>query len=142
MTNENTPNGFGGFDPAEYEEEVLERWGDTDAYRESNRRAATYGKEDWQRIGHEADAINAEFIALMEDGVAPDSSAAMAVAERHRAHISKWFYECTAEIHAGLGQMYVADPRFTENIDRAAPGLARYMSEAIAASSVAGHPDA
>ena len=32
---------FEGFDPAEYEDEVRERWGDTDAYRESTRRAAS-----------------------------------------------------------------------------------------------------
>ena len=59
----------------------------------------------------------------------------MAVAERHRAHISKWFYDCSPEIHRGLGQMYVADPRFTRNIDKAGPGLAQYMSAAIAANA-------
>ena len=57
------------------------------------------------------------------------------MAERHRAYISKWFYECSPEIHRGLGEMYVADPRFTRNIDRAAPGLAQYMSAAIAAGT-------
>jgi type VI protein secretion system component Hcp len=31
--------------------------------------------------------------------------------------------------------MYVADARFTKNIDKAGPGLARYMSEAIAANA-------
>jgi hypothetical protein len=55
------------------------------------------------------------------------------VAERHRGHISKWFYQCSPEIHAGLGQMYVVDHRFTENIDKAKPGLAQYTSDAIAA---------
>jgi MerR family transcriptional regulator, thiopeptide resistance regulator len=126
---------FGEFDPNEYEAEVEERWGATDAYRESTRRASSYTKQDWETLGAEADEISAEFLELMDAGVAADSPEATAVAERHRAHISKWFYDCTPEIHAGLGRMYVADSRFTENIDKAGPGLAQYMSEAIAANA-------
>ncbi len=126
---------FGDFDPAEYEAEARERWGDTDAYRESVRRTASYTKADWETLGHEADEINAAFVALMEAGAPADGEEARTTAERHRGHISKWFYECTPEIHAGLGQMYVADPRFRENIDRAAPGLAQYVAAAIAANA-------
>ena len=59
----------------------------------------------------------------------------MDLAERHRAHITKWFYDRTPEIHAGLGQPYVADPRFTASIDETAPGLASYLSAAIAANA-------
>lgn len=135
MTNEEMLEVFGDFDPAEYEEEVRQRWGDTDAYRESAARTARYTKQDWQQIGRESGEINDAFIELMQAGTPADSAEAMDVAERHRAHISRWFYECTPEIHAGLGQMYVADQRFTDNIDKAAPGLARYMSEAIAANT-------
>src|SRR3954452_19587409 len=40
---------FGDQDPAQYDAEVEERWGDTDAYAQSRRRGATYGKEDWLR---------------------------------------------------------------------------------------------
>ena len=126
---------FGGFDPTEYEEEARERWGDTDAYQQSARRTARYTREDWERLGAEAAEINEAFIALMEAGEAAGGPEAMDVAERHRAHISKWFYECSIEIHQGLGQMYVADHRFTENIDKAWPGLAAYMSEAIQANA-------
>lgn len=126
---------FGDFDPTEYEAEARERWGDTDAYKESARRTARYTKQDWQRLGAEAAEINDTFIALMESGEPATSTEAMEAAERHRAHISKWFYECSLEIHQGLGQMYVADDRFTKNIDKAKEGLAAYMSEAIAANA-------
>ncbi len=126
---------FGDFDLADYQEEVRERWGDTDAYRESARRTARYTDEDRKQIGREGSEINEAFMALMRAGTPPDGYEAIRLAERHRAHISRWFYECTPEIHAGLGEMYVADQRFRENIDRAAPGPAQYMSEAIAASS-------
>ncbi|MBT8200413.1 MAG: TipAS antibiotic-recognition domain-containing protein, partial [Acidimicrobiia bacterium] len=56
-------------------------------------------------------------------------------AEAHRSHISKWFYECTTEIHAGLGAMYVSDPRFKANIDKAGDGLAQFLSDAITANA-------
>ncbi|HUU61419.1 MAG TPA: MerR family transcriptional regulator [Acidimicrobiia bacterium] len=135
MTNEEMLEVFGDFDPSQYEEEARQRWGDTEAYRESARRTSRYTKADWQQIGREGAEINAAFLALMKAGTPAADPAATAVAERHRAYISKWFYECSPEIHAGLGAMYVTDPRFTASIDRAGPGLARYMSEAIAANA-------
>jgi len=135
MRNEDMLDVFGGFDPSEYEEETKQGWGDTDAYKESARRTARYIKMTWEQINSEAGEIDAAFIELMDNGTPADGAAAMAVTEQHRAHITKWFYECTPEIHAGLGQVYVTDRRFAENIDEAAPGLARYMSDAIAATS-------
>lgn len=133
MTPEESLEVFGDFDPAQYQAEAEERWGHTDAYRESARRTRGYTKADWQEIGVEADAINQAFIALMDAGVPAGDPAAAEVVDRHRDHISKWFYPCSEEIHRGLGVMYVADHRFTENIDRARPGLAAYMSAAISA---------
>ena len=41
------------------------------------------------------------------------------------------YYHCTNEILAGLGQMYVADERFKNNIDKHASGTAKFVSEAI-----------
>jgi len=96
---------------------------------------ARYAKEDWERLGTEATDINGAFLELMAAGAPATGDKAMEVAERHREHISRWFYECTHEIHAGLGHMYVEDPRFTANIDKAGEGLAAYMSAAIEANA-------
>jgi DNA-binding transcriptional MerR regulator len=134
MNSEEVLEVFDGYDPGEYEAEVRERWGETDGYQESVVRTATYTKQDWEQMGREADEIDAAFLALMEAGAPADGDAAIALAERHRSHISKWFYECPPEIHRGLGVMYVADSRFTANIDKAGEGLARYLSDAIAAN--------
>ena len=68
MTNEEMLEVFGDFDPSQYEEEAKQRWGDTDAYRESARRTAGYRKADWEQIGREGEEINAAFIALMAAG--------------------------------------------------------------------------
>jgi len=134
MTPEDKLSVFGDFDPADYEDEVEERWGGTDAYEQSRRRTDAYTKADWEAIQAEASGIYARFASLMDEGVEPDSDAAKEVVDAHRRHITERFYDCTPEIHAGLGQMYVADHRFTENIDKAGEGLAAYMSQAISAA--------
>lgn len=73
------------------------------------------------------------FLDLMTRSVAADDPQAGAAVDRHRQHISKWFYQCTPEIHAGLGELYVQDGRFTTRIDAYGEGLADYLSGAIAA---------
>jgi len=134
MTSEEMLEVFDGFDPLEHQAEVEGRWGGTDAYAESNRRVSGYTKQDWLNLKGEARGLDEKLLALMESGISADSIEAMDIAEEHRAHITKWFYDCTPEVHAGLGSMYVTDPRFQKNIDKAGEGLALYLSDAIAAN--------
>ena len=113
-----------------YAEEARRRWGGTDAYAESEKKTAGYGKEQWAAIQQEADEIFAAFAALR--GHAPDDPGVQDLVARWQAHITKHYYACTKEILAGLGQMYTADERFIQNIDRAGAGTAQLMSDAIA----------
>jgi len=124
---------FGDHDPTERAEEARERWGDSDAYSESNRRTATYTKDDWLRVRAESDQVNANLAAVMASGCPADSEEARAAATAHREYISRWFYDVTPEIHQGLAQMYVADPRFAATYDAVAPGLAAYVHDAVLA---------
>jgi MerR family transcriptional regulator, thiopeptide resistance regulator len=126
---------FGEHDPEQYADEARERWGETDAYRTSQRRAASYGKDDWVRIKDEAEAILGRFVAAHAAGLPPDGQEAMDAARDHRAHITRWFYDCTPEIHRGLAQMYIEDDRFTRHYEDRAPGLARYVHDAIMADT-------
>jgi MerR family transcriptional regulator, thiopeptide resistance regulator len=126
---------FDGFDPSEYEEEARERWGHTEAYRESARRTARYGDAEWREIRAEAETITREMVALMRSGAPADGPEARALAERHRGHISRWFYPCSVQMHRGLGEMYAADERFARVYEREAPGLAAYFRDAIASVS-------
>jgi DNA-binding transcriptional MerR regulator len=126
---------FDGFDPARYEEEARERWGDTDAYKESARRAASYGEAEWAQIRSESEEIVTDFTRLLGSGEPAGGERARAVAERHRQHISRWFYACPPEMHRRLGEMYVADQRFARTYERAAPGLAAYVRDAYAANA-------
>ncbi|MCB5911220.1 MerR family transcriptional regulator [Streptomyces pinistramenti] len=126
---------FGDFDPDVYEDEVHERWGQTDAYRESQRRTAAYTKDDWKRLTAEMDAVHARLAALLDAGVPAASDEATAVAEEHRQFICGAYYDCTYEIHTGLGRMYVDDERFTATYEAIRPGLAVYLRDAILANA-------
>lgn len=127
---------FGDQDPTEHSAEAEDRWGDTDAYRESQRRTSRYTKEDWQRLRAESEAIEAEFADCLLEGEPSDGARAKQAAERHRDHIDRWFYPCSHEMQLGLAEMYVADPRFTAHYDDRAPGLALYVNEAIVANAL------
>ncbi|WFB08157.1 MerR family transcriptional regulator [Streptomyces sp. LX-29] len=126
---------FGDHDPDRYAEEVEQRWGDTDAYHESQRRAASYTKEDWLRIKREGEELVERLAALMASGAAPDSPAARDLAEEHRSQITRYHYACSYEMHGCLAEMYVADERFTAFYDATAPGLAAFLREAILANA-------
>jgi DNA-binding transcriptional MerR regulator len=126
---------FGDNDPGQYADEVEERWGDTDAYHESRRRTATYGKEDWLRVKAEGEDVERRFAEAMAAGVPAEDARAMDVAEAHRQHISRWFYDCPPAMHAGLGRMYVEDERFAAHYEQIAPGLAQYVSTAVQANA-------
>jgi MerR family transcriptional regulator, thiopeptide resistance regulator len=121
---------FGEFRPEDYAEEAEQRWGESAAYKESQRRVSSYNKEDWQRLKAEEEEIRARLAAAFDAGLASDSEEAMAAAEAQRRHISRWFYECSYEIHRGLTEMYVGDERFRSNYDSQTPGLAAFIRDA------------
>ncbi|HEX4449268.1 MAG TPA: MerR family transcriptional regulator [Kofleriaceae bacterium] len=120
---------FDGFDHEEHAEEAARRWGNT--YRESARRTKRYAKPEWDAIRREGDAVFARFAELMAEGAPAADARVRAAVVAQRDHITRWFYPCSAEIQRGLAEMFVADERFTQNIDRATPGLARYIRDAI-----------
>ena len=126
---------FGDFVPEAHAEETRERWGDTEAYRQSRRRVSSYTKENWLEIRTEHEEISARFAAHFESGAAPESEEAMAAAETHRLHISRWFYDCGHEMHLGLTEMYVADERFRANYDALAEGLSEFIRDAARANA-------
>ena len=126
---------FGEFRPEDHAEEVERRWGGTEAHEESQRRVSGYTKEDWQRLKTEEEEIRARLTAALDAGLAPDSEEAMAAAEAHRRHISRWFYDCGYEMHRGLTEMYVSDERFRSHYDTQAPGLAAFIRDAARANA-------
>ena len=126
---------FGEHDPARYEAEAEERWGDTEAWQESQRRTRGYTKEDWLRVKAEGEDVERRFAEALRDGVPADSERAMDLAEEHRQQISRNYYDCPPGMHAALGRMYVEDERFTAHYEQVAPGLAQFVSSAVQANA-------
>lgn len=131
MKDQDVKSMFDGFDPAKYEDEAKERWGHTDAYKESARRTKGYGQAEWNAIKAEAEGIYRRFAELVQEGASATDARVRGVVEAHRAHITRWFYPCSAEMQKGLAAMYVADPRFTENIDKYGAGLSQFIHDAV-----------
>jgi MerR family transcriptional regulator, thiopeptide resistance regulator len=123
----------------EYAAEAEEHWADSDAWRQSQSRTAAFTKKDWQCIKADADALLADLARAKRDGVAAGSPAASALARRHRAGIER-YYDCSAEMHIALAEMYLADERFTRYYDEVEPGLARFV-HAIIVADAPGHVD-
>ena len=135
MTPEEMLGAFGDFNPSEYEDEVNERWGHTDAYKESMRRTKEYGVADWQKIQDENSAISQRMIAAFDHDVQPDASEAMDIAESARLVIERAFYPCSHLMHAALAEGYESDARFRASYDKQRQGLAVWFSSAIKANA-------
>ncbi|WP_431278464.1 MerR family transcriptional regulator [Leifsonia poae] len=112
---------FDGFDHTQYKDEVEERWG-KQAYATSDawwRSKSPAERQEWQRLQKQ---LAADWIAASESGASPDSEEAQALAQRH----FDWLASIpgtpgsdangpTRAYLIGLGEMYVADPRFGAN---------------------------
>ena len=113
---------FGDGFSDDYAQEAEQRWGGTQEYQESQRRAGQYTKEQWQQIKAETDANHAEFVAATRKGEPATSERAMAAAEQHRLQIEKWFNPVPYPMHKGMSDLYVTDPRFTKAYEDMTPG--------------------
>lgn len=114
-----------------YEKEAKEKWGNTDAYKESTEKYAGYSDNKWSDISSEMVSIIAEFSDCMSSGEAPASQKAQVLVKSWQDFISENHYTCTKEILSGLGQMYTADERFASSIDKHHTGTAKFMASAI-----------
>ena len=126
---------FEGFDPARYEVEAEERWGDIEAFKICQARTRGYTERDWKALKAEQSAVYAAMVEVQRAGEAPDGAAAMDVAERHRLFIERWFYPCSHAVHEGLASLYEGDRRFAANIDLHGVGLTPFLSAAIRANA-------
>lgn len=135
ITKEEQREIFGDSFSDEYAAEAEQRWGDTDAWAQSRERTKHYTKEQWQQVKTETDEINDAYAALLSAGEPATGEQAVAVAERARQHITRWFYDCPPQMHASIAQMYVDDPRFSATYEEHTEGLARFVRDAVQANA-------
>lgn len=121
----------------DYQGEAEQRWGQTEAWKQSQARTKHYTRADWEAVKAETDQLQAAFVEAMRAGEPADSQAAMDAAEAHRQHIDQRFYDCGYAFHKNLAELYVSDPRYTATYDDSlsAPGLAQYVHDAMLANA-------
>ena len=128
---ENVMKAFDNSEFEKYKAEAQEKWGETDAYKEHEEKTKNYSEQKWNDLAEGMDSIMEEFALCMRKDERADSDEAQSLVKKLQNHITDNYYLCTNEILACLGQMYVADERFKNNIDKHADGTAAFISEAI-----------
>ncbi len=118
---------FEGFDHEAHRQEAKRLYGE--AFDESERRTSRYDRHQWEQFKLEQRQIMEAILSARGSG--PEDPEVLNLMERHRASISKWFYDCTLEIFESLADLYVQDARFTRTYEDMAPGLASFMSAAM-----------
>lgn len=129
-----TAMNFEIFDKSEiekYEEEVKAKWGNTKAYQEYKQKDIARNKGSYSKI---ADELMAMFFELGElKHLTPNADEVQKKISALQKFITDHYYVCTNEILSGLGEMYVSDERFKNNIDKAGgEGTADFVKQAIA----------
>jgi DNA-binding transcriptional MerR regulator len=132
MKGENVMKAFNNQEFETYKTEAQNRWGKTQAYQEFSEKTKDYSEEKEKNLVSQMDTILEEFALCMKKGSAPQGEEAQALVKKLQAHITESYYVCTNDILAGLGQMYVADERFQQNIDKHGEGTSQFISQAIA----------
>ncbi|WP_369359360.1 MerR family transcriptional regulator [Streptomyces sp. cg2] len=117
-------------------EEAEDRWGDTVQWAQYAERAAAMSPEDWKEVAAATDALNADLATARQAGVAPGSDEANALAERHRALLSRYF-DCSHAMQVCIGRMFVDDPRYAAYYDTVAPDLTVWLRDVIFANAAA-----
>ena len=115
----------------QYENEAKKRWGETKAYKEHAEKTANYTKDKWQEVNDGLNAVFVKFAECMKNSYTATSNEAQTLVKELQTYITDNYYTCTSEILAGLGQMYVADERFKNNINEHGDGTAEFASNAI-----------
>jgi DNA-binding transcriptional MerR regulator len=113
----------------EYKKEAKKRWGNTEAWKQSQERTKHWTREDYKRIAEEGNKFTAALSKLMDREV-EDQEVQKMIAQ-HYAGIQT-FYDCSLEMYRGLGNLYVEDARFAAFYDKFRPGMAKFMQKAIA----------
>lgn len=113
----------------EYAAEAKQRWGKSDAYTEYEEKVSAYDDPQWKLLNGEGSYILREFGENRH--LDPASKEAQALVKKWQEFITANFYNCTKAILSCLGEMYIGDDRFTQNIDRYGQGTALFMATAI-----------
>lgn len=121
---------FDGNDHEAHAREAEERWGDTDAYRQSQERFAALGEGASETVQQWWEEHFEQFASLRRDDVPLDDDRVRAAVADHRRLLNR-FYDCGPQMQTSLAETYVTDERFRATYDQHAEGLAQYVRDAV-----------
>jgi DNA-binding transcriptional MerR regulator len=121
---------FEGFDETKYEAEVKQRWGNTPQYAESQKKWASYSKEQKKAIKVEGSRLTVRMVDE-DPNASPDDPDVQAAIGEYYAYLNKYFYTCDVAFLRGLADMWVEDPRFAINYEEIREGGAEFVREAV-----------
>lgn len=104
---------FGGGWRQDFADEAEARWGDTEAWEQSQQANANRTEEEWAQMYADQEALVAKLAQAIGDDVDPDSELGREVSAMHRAGVAK-HYECGHGRQVILARMYLVDERFHE----------------------------
>lgn len=113
----------------QYREEAYATY-DPQLVQQSQERFANWSTDKKAAVIKEGKMIVQQMADQMQAGVAADSPEVQQLTAAYHKHMNN-FYDCSMEIFAGLGEMYVENPQFTQYYEKVAPGLAEYVRSAI-----------
>lgn len=122
---------FSGFDEEKYAEETKERWGHTEAYKDSQQRWKSYSNAQKEAIKEEGGEITLRMVGT-DPGLAPSDPGVQKAVADYLAYLNKYFYSCDEEFLRGLSEMWVADARYAINYERIREGGAEFVKNAVA----------
>ena len=125
---------LGEGDFAAHQSEAEDRYGDTDDWRESRERTASWQTADWRDNAERFHDIESRMIDAIRDGVAPDSEEAESLVEEHREALSE-FFPVTPTKHYIMSRGYIHDERFRAHYDSQYVGFAQWLADAIEAAA-------
>ncbi len=115
---------------AKYGKEVREKYGE-DTVNASNARMMNLSQEEYDRMQALAGEIGTRLEAAVKNGEDPAGEVGKEIAELHKKWLGYTWGQYSPEAHRGLGDMYVADERFTAYYDKNQPGCAAFLRDAI-----------
>jgi DNA-binding transcriptional MerR regulator len=128
MDDKDLYTGFSKQQTEAYAAEAKQRWGNTDAYKQSIGKYEALTPEQKLKMKNDADAFMREIADLV--GQDPKSPAVQSLIAKHFEGL-RFFYEPTLEIYRGLGTMYVEDKRFSAYFEKYHPDLHVFMRDAM-----------
>ncbi|CAN5626901.1 MerR family transcriptional regulator [soil metagenome] len=120
---------FEGFEHNPYEAEARERWGD-EAVDASYERMKGWSASDAAKAQMGYGRVHEGLARSLADGIPVDDDRVQELIDLHY-EVTSLFWAPNAEAYRGLGQMYVADERFTRNIGQGNDAVVAYLRDAM-----------